>query len=234
MDYAPIEKEEQTKTQVLSYFFCRIPTCVNIFLRTGNPTFTKSFHIPGLRLPPTTKAETIVAPAAPRVKAYLPPPLNFVDVKRPTSNKDSGCNSNEIELSMRETEDRKHVSPPSSPISFYTDAYPSPSTSSSKPSLSFIPQAKRARNYTPPRSRPGVRVVTSYRPPSPPTSDLPIPSDADIHVEVDHEGIQHRYAEMKRLSRKVLCSIFFFFSCFFLFFWGKFIFECDILIRYFV
>jgi hypothetical protein len=51
-------------------------------------------------------------------------------------------------------------------------------------------------------------VVTSYRPPSPPTSDLPIPSDADICVEVDHEGIQLRYAEMKRFSRKVLCSYF--------------------------
>ena len=47
--------------------------------------------------------------------------------------------------------------------------------------------------------------------PSPSTSDLPIPSDdADIHVEVDHEGIQFRYAEMKRLSRKVLCSFFIF------------------------
>lgn len=138
------------------------------------------------------------------MKVYLPPPLKFVDVRRPTPKKKSGyCNGNE--LSMEETENRRHVSP-LSPTNSYTDAYPSPS--SSKPSLSS--HAKRARNYTPPRSRPGVRVVTSYRPPSPPTSDLPIPSDADIHVDVDHEGIQLRYAEMKRLSRKVLCSFFIF------------------------
>jgi hypothetical protein len=136
---------------------------------------------------------------------YLPPPLNFVDVKRPTSNKNSGY-SNRIGLSMKKTEDRNHVSP-SSPTNYYTDAYPSPCPSSSKLSLSFS-HAKRARNYTPPRSRSGVRVVASYRPPSPPTSDLPIPSDSDIHVEVDHEGIQLRYAEMKRLSRKVLYSYF--------------------------
>ena len=148
----------------------------------------------------------IATSAAPKVKVYLPPPLNFVDVKRPTSSKNSEY-SKRNELSMEETENGKHVSP-SSPTNFYIDAYPSPSPSSSKRSLSFIPQAKRASNYTPPRSRPGVRVVTSYRPPSPPTSDLPIPSDADIHVEFDHEGIELRYAEMNRLSRKVLCSYF--------------------------
>ena len=153
------------------------------------------------------KAETIAISAAPKVKMYLPPPLNLVDVKRPTSNKNSR-NSNRDELSMEEREDGRNVSS-SSPISFYTDAYPSPGPSNSKVSLSFPQATKRARNYTPPRSHPGVRVVAPYyRPPSPPTSDLPIPSDADIHVEVDHEGIQFRYADMKRLSRKVLCSIF--------------------------
>jgi hypothetical protein len=183
---------------------------VNILLSTGNPTFTKSFHIPGLRLPPTVKAETHVSTsAAPKMKVYLPPPINFVNVKRPTLNKSSGY-SNRIGLSsMKETEDRKHLSSPTS----LTDAYPSPSRSSSKLSLS---QAKSgARNYfpSPPRSLPGVRrvVVGPYRPPSPPTSDFPIPSsDADdIYVEVDHEGIQLRYADVKRLSRKVLCLIFF-------------------------
>jgi hypothetical protein len=152
------------------------------------------------------KAETIATSAAPKVKVYLPPPLNFVDVKRPTLNENSGY-SNRNKHSMEEAEKRKHVSP-SSLTNLYTDAYPSPSPSSSKP---FIPQVKRARNHTSPRSR----VVTSYRPPSPPTSDLPIPSDADIHLEVDHEGIQLRYAEMKRLSRKVLCSYFIFFLSFF-------------------
>ena len=167
------------------------------------------------------KAETIASSAAPKMKVYLPPPLNSVDAKRPTSNKNSG-HRNKNELRMEETENTKHVSP-SSPANFYTDAYPSPSPSSSKHSLSFIPQAKRARYYTPPRSRPGVRVVTSYRPPSPPTSDLPIPSDADIHVEVDHEGIQLRYPEMKRLSRKVLCLYYYFF-----FFLAFFMFEGDI------
>ena len=143
------------------------------------------------------------------MKVYLPPPLNFVDVKRPTSKKNFGYR-NGNEPSMEETENRKHVSP-SSATNFYTNAYPSPSPSSSKVALSFIPQAKRARNHTvtPPRSRRGVQVET-YRPPSPPTSDLPIPSDADIYVDVDHEGIQLRYAEMKRLSRKVLCSYFIF------------------------
>ena len=124
---------------------------------------------------------------------------------------------------MEETENRKHASP-SSPKNIYTDAYPSPS--SSKLSLSFIPQAKRARNYTPPRSRPGARVVT-YRPPSPPTSDLPIPSDADIQVEVDHEGIQLRYPDMKRLSRKVLCS-------FFIFSFWLVMFECDIVLIHYL
>ena len=167
------------------------------------------------------KAETIATSAAPKMKVYLPPPpLNFVDVKRPTSNKNSGC-SNRIVPSMKETEDREHVSPPSSPTNSYTDAYPSPSkSSSSKLSLSFISQAKRARNYTPPRS--SRRVVAHYRPPSPPTSDLPIPSDADdVHVEVDHEGIQLRYAEMKRLSRKVFVFHYSYFIFFILFFFLK-------------
>ena len=156
---------------------------------------------------------------------YLPPPTNFVDVKRPTSNKHSG-HANRNGLSTKETEDRTCVSPsPSSPTNHGTDAYPSPSPSRSKRSLS-ISHAKRARNYSSPRSRPGVRVVpmVSYRPPSPPTSDFPIPSDADIHVEVDNEGIELRYPEVKRFSRKVLCSffspffIFHFFFCFFFFF----------------
>ena len=177
------------------------------------------------------KAETIATSAAPKVKVYLPPPLNFVDVMRPTSNKKY---SDRNDFSIEETENRKHVSPSSSPTKFYTDAYPSPGPSSSKLAPSFIPQAKRARNYTPPGSRHGVGVVTSYRPPSPPTSDLPIPSDADIQLEVDHEGIQLRYAETKRLSRKVLCSYFIFF--FFFFFIICFLyFESDIvLIHYFI
>ena len=228
MDYAPIE-EEETKTEVLSTFFSHIPSCVNVLLRSGNPTFTKSFHIPGLRLPTTMKAETIATSAAPKVKVYLPPPLNFVDVMRPTSNKKY---SDRNDFSIEETENRKHVSPSSSPTKFYTDAYPSPGPSSSKLAPSFIPQAKRARNYTPPGSRHGVGVVTSYRPPSPPTSDLPIPSDADIQLEVDHEGIQLRYAETKRLSRKVLCSYFIFFFFFIICF---LYFESDIvLIHYFI
>ena len=168
------------------------------------------------------KAETIATSAAPKIKMYLPPPpLNFVDVKRPTSNKNSG-HSNRIVPSMKETEDGEHVSPPSSPTNSYTDAYPSPSKSSPKLSLSFVSQAKRARNYTPP-PRSSRRVVAHYRPPSPPTSDLPnIPSDADdVHVEVDHEGIQLRYAEVKRLLRKV-----FVFHIFLIYIY----FECDILL----
>ena len=221
----PSKKKKQRKPKFFPTFFCHYSEfLVNIFFRTGNPTFTKSFHIPGLRLPTTTrmKTETIATTStAPKMTMYLPPPLKFVDVKRPTSNKNSG-HSNGNELSMKETEDRKRGSPSSdsSPTNyFYTDAYPSPSRSSSKLSLSF-PQAKRDRNCTPPRSRPGVRVVpmVSYRPPSPPTSDLPIPSDADIHVEVDQEGIQLRYPEMKRLSRKVLCSYFVFSLSFFNFY----------------
>jgi hypothetical protein len=158
------------------------------------------------------KAEAITAPPARRMKIYLPPPLNAVDVTSPTTNKNSDG------LGMKETEDRKHIHPPS-PSNFDAYAYPSPS---SNPSLALISQAKRAHNFTPPPSRPGVRVVTSYRPPSPPTSDLPIPSDAEICVEVDHEGIKLGYPKMKRLSRKVLCL---YLSCFF-------IFECDILICY--
>ena len=68
-------------------------------------------------------------------------------------------------------------------------------------------------------------MVVPYQP-SPSTSDFPIPSDdADIHVGVDHEGIQFRYAEMKRLSRKVLCSFLIF---------PFFLDLCAILIHYFV
>ena len=213
-------KKKRRKPKFFLAFFSHIPFCVNILLRTENPTFTKPFHIPGLRrllVPPTMKAETITTSAVPKVKVYLPPPLNFVDVKHPSSKKNSGYLSEEV------TENRKHASPSSSPTNFYTDAYPSPGPSSSKLPPSFIPQAKRARNYTPPDSRPGVGVVTSYRPPSPPTSDLPIPSDGDIQVEVDHEGIQLRYAKTKRLSRKVLCS---YFLIYFIYFCFLYI-ECD-------
>ncbi|KAF8799576.1 hypothetical protein BYT27DRAFT_6859505 [Phlegmacium glaucopus] len=78
--------------------------------------------------------------------------------------------------------------------------YPSP-TSSSKPSLPFISQASISLNCIPPLSRLGVRVVASYRPLSTPISDLPVPSYAmDIRVEIDHQGSQLHYPDMKRLS----------------------------------
>ena len=141
-----------------------------------DPSYTKSFCIRGLRLPPAMKTETVIAPAARRKKIYLPPPLET---------------------------DRKHL-PPSSPTNSDVNAYPSPSTLSSKPLLASISQAKRNDDYTPPRSRPGVGVVTPYRPPSPPPSDFPIPSDADMRVEIDEEGIKVGHPEITRLLRKVL------------------------------
>lgn len=150
-------------------------------------TYPKSFYIPGL------KTETNATLVTRRVAVYLPPPKS-VDVGCPTNSE-----YNRTGPSMKGTEDRNYIAP-SSPTNFDTDAYPSPSTSSSKLLPSSNSQARRARNCTPP-SRPG----TSYRPPSPPTSDLPIPSDGlDAHLEVDYEGIQRRYPKMKQLLRKVL------------------------------
>ena len=189
-------KKRKRKHKFFPIFVIFRLVCVDIIFSTvlpGDPTCTKSFPIPGFPFPPTMRAESITAPAARRMKIYLPPPLNSVDVRCSTTEKNK-----------KETEGREHVSPPS-PTNFDADPYPSPSTSGSKLSPVSISQAKRASNYTPPRSRFGVQA---YRSPSPPTSDLPIPSDADIHVKVDHEGIELRYPETKRLSRKVLCSYF--------------------------
>ena len=160
------------------------------------------------------KAETITAPAARKVKMYLPPPLNAVDVRYPTTKKNSEYNRTGLSMDSDETEDRKRAFP----TNFEANPYPSPSTSRSNPLL--ISSAKGAHNYTPPRGRPGARV-DPYRPPSPPTSDLPIPNDADISVQVDHEGIRLRYPGTKRLSRKVLCSYFFLILI---------IFECDLFV----
>jgi hypothetical protein len=197
-----LQRRENEASSFLPIFY-HILTFINIFVRTELPwvpTYTKPFRIPGLRLPPTMKAETITAPAARRVKMYLPPLPNAVDVRYPTTKKNSESNRTGLSMDSNETEDRKHASP----TNVYPNPYPSPSTSRSNPLL--ISSAKRAHNYNPPRT---VRVAP-YRPPSPPTSDLPIPSDADISVKVDHEGIRLRYPGMKRLLRKVLCSYFFY------------------------
>ena len=95
----------------------------------------------------------------------------------------------------------------SSATNFDADEYPSPGTSSSRPSLPFVSQLKGVLYSTPPCSRLWVQAFASYLCLSPPTSGLPIPSHAmDVHFEVDYEGTQLCYPEMKRLSRKVLCS----------------------------
>ncbi|KAF8810927.1 hypothetical protein BYT27DRAFT_7253232 [Phlegmacium glaucopus] len=205
--WTTLPPRKKRKPKLFSYF-CHIPPCIDIvpsITMPRNSTYTKSFHIPGLRLPSTVKAESNTTSAARRVTVYLPPPPNSVDVKSTTTEKSFG--SKRTGASMKETGDGRYVAPPS-PTNFDADAYPSPSTSSSKPSLPFISEAKRSLNCSSPRSRlDEVRAVAPYRPLSPPTSDLPVPSDAvDIHLEVDHEGIQLRYPEMKRLSRKVSCS----------------------------
>jgi hypothetical protein len=51
--------------------------------------------------------------------------------------------------------------------------------------------------------------TTAYRPPSPPTSDLPVPADDDagekeVHVEVDVKKIRKDYRSTKALRQKVL------------------------------
>ena len=80
---------------------------------------------------------------------------------------------------------------------------------------------KRARNYTPPRSRPGVRMVAPYQPPSPPTSDLPI-SD-NIHVEVHHEGFSFVILRWNDIMKNfVFMFLFFLFASFYiLIFWVR-------------
>ena len=80
-------------------------------------------------------------------------------------------------------------------------------TRHSRPSLPFVSQLKGILYSTPPCSRLWVQAFASYLCLSPSTSGLPIPNHAmDVHFEVDYEGIQLCYPEMKRVSRKVLCS----------------------------
>ena len=164
--------------------------------------YTQSFLIPGLRVPPAVKAETNATSTSRRQHVYLPPPPSSVDVRCPRTNKNSKYSENGP--SVEATKDR--YSTPSSPASSDVNAYPSPNASSPKFSIVLFSPANKTQNSTPSQSRRQVRAMAPYRPPSPPTSDLPIPSDdaRDIHLEVDPKGIECRYPELKRLSRKVL------------------------------
>ena len=191
------ERRENTSYFLFLSYYLVVLTSSLISIAVPNNFTFPSFCIPGLPLLSMMEAEanaTNASSAGRRMKVYLPLLPNSIKVKHPTTDKNS----------INEREDRKNVS--SSSPTFDEDAYPSPSRSSSK-SLSFTSQGKRVQNYMPQRPQHAVSAVAPYRPPSPPTSDLPIPSDAtDVHLEVDFEGIQFRYPEMKRLSRKVLCS----------------------------
>ena len=59
-------------------------SCVNLFstVMHGNPTYTKWFHVPGLLLPLTMKAETNFTFATQRA---IYPSLDSIDVRYPTT-----------------------------------------------------------------------------------------------------------------------------------------------------
>jgi len=169
------------------------------------PTFTKPFVLPGL-LPTNVLAKPQVKNVQNRrtVHLYIPPPLlpgnsNSIDRKKeeqksdvPKANGSSNLTYTSSLISLNGAAE----------IESFTDAdkYPSPSRSRvSRPS------SLGTRRRTDVRSTPSNHI---YHPPSPPTSDLPIPGeDTDIHFHVDPQDVRRKHSATKALFEKVFTNI---------------------------
>jgi len=173
------------------------------------PTFTKPFVLPGL-LPTNVLAKPQVKNVQNRrtVHLYIPPPV------LPGKNSNSIGRKNEEQNSdVPKANGSSNLSHTSSFISLngaaeiesFTDAdkYPSPSRSRVSRTSSL-----GTRRRTDLRSAPKGQSNPIYHPPSPPTSDLPIPGEGtDIHFHIDPQDVRRKHSATKALFEKVFSNI---------------------------
>jgi hypothetical protein len=174
------------------------------------PTLTKPFILPGL-LPADVLAKPQVKNIQNRrtVHLYIPPPL------LPEHSNSTGRKNEEQSSDVPKANGSRNLDGTSSFISLsgaaeiesFTDAdiYPSPSRSRvSRPS------SLGTRRRTDVRFAPKGQPNPIYHPPSPPTSDLPIPGeDTDIHFHIDPQDMRKKHPATKALFEKVFSNIFF-------------------------
>lgn len=148
------------------------------------PTLTKAFVLPGL-LPADVLAKPQVKNVQNRrtVHLYIPPPPLL-------GNPDSSGGKNEAQN-------------PDVPNATDADVYPSPSRSRVSRLSSLGTHRRKDVRFTP-KGQPNP----TYHPPSPPTSDLPIPGqDSDLHFHIDAQDVRRKHPATKALFEKVFSNI---------------------------
>ena len=172
------------------------------------PKFTKAFRVPGLLgVSNAARTETNVVSGR-RIHMYIPPPPPPALEPSPRSAGEGLANKIHMEdahgLPSPEAIPKDEL-PSSDPVAFEEVAYPSP-------------RLKRTRSRNGRAGRPINNISINiqyrdphgsqnYRPPSPPTSDIPIAVDSmgsDVHVQVDVQGIRQNYPARRTSLRKVL------------------------------
>ncbi|KIM42496.1 hypothetical protein M413DRAFT_10592 [Hebeloma cylindrosporum] len=160
------------------------------------PLLTKPFKLPGL-LPTDVLGKTEVKSRR-KIHLYVPPPLL-------PDRKSEGPNSNFAKANGSSNPSPTSPSPllnkaAKNKASTDADVYPSPSRSRvSKPSLPQILTRARPDVYLAPK----VQASPIYHPPSPPTSDLPVPGeDTDVYFHIDPQDVRRKHPATKALFEK--------------------------------
>ena len=173
------------------------------------PSFTKPFILPGLLSADVLgKPEVKNIQNGRKVHLYVPPPLA-----------PGNSNSNDREGEQRgsqflKTNGSRNPSHTSSSVSLNrapeiqsstaADVYPSPSRLRVSRPSSLV---TRGCKDVPLTSKGQISPV--YRPPSPPTSDLPIPGeDTDMHFRIDPQDVRKKHPAAKALFEKVFFKYF--------------------------
>jgi len=228
VEHPPVSKEEEAKVHQFFCppisFFYSAECSLTLFFQNcspeifGMPSLTKPFTLPGLRPANVMgKQEVKHTQSHRKVHLYVPPPL-VPEKPNPHGGKSEGHHP-----------DLPNASGTSSPThpsyacsSFVSldgaietksqtneDVYPSPSRSHVlRPS---IPQTLTRKNErTDIRLAREGRPTPIYRPPSPPTSGLPMPDeDTDIHTPINPEHVRKKHCATKALFEKVFADLFF-------------------------
>ena len=141
------------------------------------------------------------------VHLYVPPPL------LPGNSNSNDRKSVQQNSNVPKANGSRNVIHTSSSISLNSDAeiksftdadvYPSPSRSRLSRRSSLVTCGRTDVRFTP-KGQPN----SMYHPPSPPTSDLPIPGeDTDIHFYLDPRDVRRKHHATKALFEKVFSNI---------------------------
>ncbi|KAF8157106.1 hypothetical protein B0H34DRAFT_486601 [Crassisporium funariophilum] len=219
-EWSTLPSRKRKKTKLFHSSMSR--SRLNLYPRsivTAFPNLSRPFSLPSFNHTPMMVETDMSVTSGRRIQTYLPPPLApSLFPKNDLSNHQNEDIKPKVAIKGEVHGGYNHgPSPPyeagtatSSPLSFDAGAYPSPSTSKGTVSL---PETRTRHIRNPVYPRHEVRTSSSYRPLSPPTSDLPQHSDdhgddvaMDVHIQVNFEGIRRRYPEVKRFVNKVQFS----------------------------